>query len=106
MFMSYLIIIIFVIYILYISYRFYKTNKFSFELFTNSSKDYRSGMNTSKDVSSNLTQSLVEIENNFTNTVGCNEKDFEYCAKFGKNAVNNFDLNNGGCMCNDMESGV
>ncbi len=104
-FLSYIIIILFIIYFVYISLRYYKTKKFSFELFSN----YRSGMNTSEDVSSNLTQKIVNIENNFTNTVGCNEKDVKYCAKFGKNAINNFNLGtqeSGGCMCSDMESGV
>jgi len=101
LFISYLIIIILIIYFSYIIYRYYKTNKFSFELFTN----YRSGMNTSNDVSSNLSQSSVEIENNFTNTMGCNENDVKYCAKFGKNAIKNFNLESG-CMCSDMESGV
>jgi hypothetical protein len=108
-FLSYVIIILFIIYFIYIMYRYYKTKNFSFELFSNFSKEYRSGMNTSKDVSSNLSQSSVEIENNFTNTVGCNEKDVQYCAKFGKNAINNFNLQSdgsGGCMCSDMESGV
>ena len=102
MFVSYIIIIIFIIYIIYISYRYYKTKKFSFELFAN----YRSGMNTSEDVSTNLTQKIVYIENNFTNTIGCNENDVKYCAKLGKNAIKNFNLDNGGCMCSDMESGV
>lgn len=108
-FLSYVIIILFIIYFIYIMYRYYKTKNFSFELFSNFSKEYRSGMNTSKDVSSNLSQSSVEIENNFTNTIGCNEKDVQYCAKFGKNAINNFNLQSdgsGGCMCSDMESGV
>jgi hypothetical protein len=108
-FISYIVIILLIVYITYILYRYYKTKVFSFELFSNFSKEYRSGMNTSKDVSSNLTQSSVQIENNFTNTLGCNEKDVEYCAKFGKNAINNFNLQSdgsGGCMCSDMESGV
>ncbi len=105
MFVSYILIIILIIYIIYILYRYYKTKKFSFELFSNFSNQYRSGMNTSQDVSSNLSQKIVTIENNFTNTTGCNDEDVKYCAKFGKNAIKNFNLDSG-CMCSDMESGV
>ncbi len=102
LFGGYMILFLLIIYIIYILIRYIRTKTFSFELFTN----YQSGMNRSEDVSSNLTQRSVQIENNFTNTTGCTEKDVQYCAKLGKNAVQNFNVNGGGCMCNEMESGV
>ncbi len=102
LFGGYIILFLIIIYFGYIITRYIRTKTFSFELFTN----FQSGMNRPEDVSSNLTQKLVQIENNFTNTTGCTENDVKYCAKLGKNAVTNFNNNGSGCMCNEMESGV
>lgn len=48
----------------------------------------------------------VNIKNKFTKDSKCSSKDVQYCSKFGKVALNNFNNNDGGCMCTDMESGV
>jgi hypothetical protein len=47
----------------------------------------------------------IKIKNKFTKNTKCDEQDFEYCAKWGKVAINNFNQDEG-CMCSDMESGV
>lgn len=48
----------------------------------------------------------VKVKNRFTNDSNCNSKDVSTCSKFGKVAINNFNNNDGGCMCADLESGV
>lgn len=47
----------------------------------------------------------IKTKNKFTKHTKCDEQDFEYCAKWGKVAINNFNQDSG-CMCSDMESGV
>ncbi len=48
----------------------------------------------------------VKVENRFTNDSNCSSQDVSTCSKFGKLAINNFNNNDGGCMCADVESGV
>lgn len=101
LFVIYILIFLMLAYFIYVLIRYFRTNIFRFELFTN----YQSGMNKKGDTSTNLTQSLVQIENNFTNSSCCEENDVQYCAKLGKNAVCS-EVGGGSCMCNEMESGV
>lgn len=48
----------------------------------------------------------IHIQNRFTKDSDCNQENISYCSKYGKVAINNFNQNDGGCMCADMESGV
>jgi hypothetical protein len=48
----------------------------------------------------------IHIQNRFTKDSDCNQENIAYCSKYGKVAINNFNQNDGGCMCADMESGV
>ncbi len=46
----------------------------------------------------------VNLVNNFTKDGNCSEEDFTYCAKFGKVAIDNWNVP--GCQCSYLESGV
>jgi hypothetical protein len=48
----------------------------------------------------------IHIQNRFTKDSECNKENIKYCSKYGKVAINNFNQQDGGCMCADMESGV
>ena len=87
---QHILLLLFIIILLFILYKRYQNESFS---------NYKN---------CNTIDPLKEtnVVNQFTNDCNCTTDEVNYCAKFGKIAVNNLFGDEKSCICLPMESGV